>query len=121
MKSDKTIAIALIFFAMVGGALVFLYYQAFGYREIHLAGCSTAKPLVLSSVLAPTRADVFLWGSGREPVKLSVAHGSSVRMEETLVPDKHGTLSWSYHGDWYDDFVVRIEGRGCYLNLTYRL
>ena len=36
-------------------------------------------------------------------------------------PNDDGKLQWSYHGDWYDDFVINIAGEDCTLNITYRL
>ena len=47
--------------------------------------------------------------------------GDSPMAKVVLVPDDDCTLQWSYHGDWYDDFVINVAGEGCTLNITYRL
>lgn len=120
MKTQKPVLAALLFTG-IGGLLVYLYQQAFGYREIHLSACRTPQPLVLSSFTPPVRLDAFIWGYGRQPVKLTVAQGTQVVEQTILEPDVDGALLWSYHGDWYADFIVTIDGSDCRLNITYRL
>ena len=101
--------------------MAYVWYQATGYRELHIAECATAEPLVLTSGTAATRLDAFVWGYGKAPVELDVRMGDAPVEKVVMVPDDDGELQWSYHGDWYDDFVIDIGGEGCTLNITYRL
>ena len=71
--------------------------------------------------MAATRLDAFVWGHGKGPVELGVLMGDAPVEKVVIVPDDDGKLQWSYHGDWYDDFVINIAGEDCTLNITYRL
>lgn len=106
---------------LAGIAMAHVWYQATGYRERHIDECATAEPLVIRSGTVAARLDAFVWGHGKGPVELDVRMGNALLEKVVLVPDEDGTLTWSYHGDWYDDLVIDVGGENCSLTITYRL
>lgn len=114
-------SIFLLLTAVVSGLTVHYLHRLNDFQTVFLPNCSTPEPLRFEALIAAANVTAFVWGYGREPVHLKVWHGPSLVHDVQLIPDENGKMLWSESGDWYDDFVVELNGKACRMNVTVKI